>query len=97
MGVCVSGHVCVSFSQVEEVALNTYCQSLFHPLCNHLYSIHNCLLSKNPGNVSPLVTKMKSSMNRPVAGGGSGGSHEPSFCEPLFQNYEPLFYVNLLS
>ena len=56
VGVCVSGYVCVSFSQVE-VASNTYCQSLFHPLCNNLYSIHNCLLSKNPGNVSPLVTK----------------------------------------
>ena len=39
-----------------EVALQIYCHSLFYTLFNNLYSIHNCLLCKNPGNVSPLVT-----------------------------------------
>ena len=53
---CVSANVCVSFNQVE-VALHIY----FHSLCptqfNHSYSIHNCLLCKNPGNECSLVTK----------------------------------------
>ena len=48
--------VCVSFNQVE-VALHIYCHSLFHTPFDNLYSIHNCLLCKNPGNESPLVTK----------------------------------------
>ena len=53
--VCVSAYVCVSFNQVE-IVLHTYCHSLFHTQFN-LYSIHNWLLCKNPGNVSTLVTK----------------------------------------
>ena len=49
-----SANACVSFNQVE-VALSTYCHSLFHAPFNNLNSIHNCLLCANPGNVSPLV------------------------------------------
>ena len=49
-------YVRVSFNQVE-VALHIY----FHSLCptpfNNSYSIHNCLLCKNPRNESSLVTK----------------------------------------
>ena len=40
--------------------INIYCHSLFHAPFNNLYSIHNCLLCRNPGNESALVTKMKS-------------------------------------
>ena len=56
MSVSISSYVCLSFNQVE-VALRIYCHSLFHIPLNNLYSIHNCLLCPNPGNVSPLVTK----------------------------------------
>ena len=50
---CVSAYACVAFNQVE-VALQIYFQPLFHTPFYNLYSIHNCLLCKNPGNVSPL-------------------------------------------
>ena len=50
----VSAYACVSFNQVE-VALSTCCHSLFHTPFTNLYSIQNCLLCANPGNVSPLV------------------------------------------
>ena len=53
---CVTACVCISFNQVG-IALQIYCHSLLHTPFNNLYSTHNCLLCKNPGNVSPLVTK----------------------------------------
>ena len=44
-----------SFNQVE-VALHIFFHSLFHIPVNNLYSIHSCLLCKNPGSES-RVTK----------------------------------------
>ena len=54
--VYVSAYVRVSFNQVE-VALHIYFHSLFPTPFNNSYSIHNCLLCKNPGNESTFVTK----------------------------------------
>ena len=54
---CVGAWVRVSSYQVE-VALHIYFYSLFHIPFNHSYLIHNCLLCKNPGNESSLVTKI---------------------------------------
>ena len=49
----MSAYVNVAFNQV---ALQKHCHSPFHIPFNNLYSIHNCLLFMNPGNVSPLET-----------------------------------------
>ena len=54
--VCVSAYVRVSFNKVE-VALHIYFHSLFHIPFNNLYSIHNCLLCKNPRIESFMVIK----------------------------------------
>ena len=51
----MSAYACVSFNQVD-VALHIFFHSLFHTPFNNIYLIHNCLLCKNPGNVSHLVT-----------------------------------------
>ena len=56
MRVCVNAYERVSFNQVE-VALHIYFHSVFYIPFNNSYFIHNCLLCKNPGNESPLLTR----------------------------------------
>ena len=63
--VCMSAYVCASFNEVA-VASHIYCHSLFHIPFNNLYSIHNCLLCKNPGNESIWSLKIKSLIHKAV-------------------------------
>ena len=51
--VCMSAYVCAWVRTcVHQVAVasNIYCHSLFHIPFNYLYSIHSCLLCRNPVN-----------------------------------------------
>ena len=47
--------MCV-YQSKKQKSLYTYIVIHFAPF-NNLFSTHNCLLCKNPGNESPLVTK----------------------------------------
>ena len=56
MPACMSAYVCVAFNQVK-VALQKCCDSLFHILFNHLYSIHNYLLCNDVHLYNVLLSK----------------------------------------